>query len=664
LGQIAIRVLVTQGDQAIATATDQRVAHLEAKLAEVTEELKVAQERIAQLRSSYRRALEQLALMRRRIFSAKAERVEAAGLQLSFERLLAQVQELEAKLVEAGDSPSETQTDVAQDADPKDATTDNSDKSDESDATKGKGKTRARRKLSESDLPLIRVEVSDPQLEGVAERIGFEESYRLGYERGGMRRIQVARVVYKATEQAPSASTIEAVSPATAPDDASTAGCDDALQTPTASVGCDEVAAPVATADNPTSDSTDSARTADAKAAPEATPKAKFVTAALPKELFRRSLLAPALVAHILITKFMMGVPFYRLEQKFALEGAGVDRSTMCRYAEDTGATLGAIVEAARKEAFATAFCLSTDATGAAIQPGPLIDGKRRPCRKGHFFVTLADLDHVFFEYTEKHTSQVVCEMFKGFRGYIQADAHAVYDALFRGVPRLNENGQMVPDPDAPIEVGCWSHLRRKGWEAAVCKHQIGIDMLQRIDAIFGADRLLWKFSPSKRKALRDVTARPLVDDFFAWVKAQHALVLERGLVNTALGYAIRQEQPLRRFLDDGRLRMENNGAERNIRPIAAARHGWLFFGSDDHAQAAANLFSLIASCKLHRLDPEAYFTDIIRVMPYWPRDRYLELSPKYWAATRARLNPKELELPLGHITVPPPAPKQQSASN
>ena len=165
-----------QGDQETTAATDQRVAHLEAKLAEVTEELKVAQERIAQLRSSYRRALEQLALMRRRIFSAKAERVEAAGLQLRFESLLAQVQELEAKLTEAGDTPCEGQTDVSQDTD-KDANRDESDKTDESDQPKGK--TRARRKLNESDLPLIRVEVTEPELEGVAERIGFEESYRL-----------------------------------------------------------------------------------------------------------------------------------------------------------------------------------------------------------------------------------------------------------------------------------------------------------------------------------------------------------------------------------------------------------------------------------------------------------------------------------------------------
>ena len=119
--------------------------------------------------------------------------------------------------------------------------------------------------------------------------------------------------------------------------------------------------------------------------------------------------------------------------------------------AAPAGATLGAIVEAARKEAFEQAFCLSTDATGVLIQPGLIQDGKRRPCRKGHFFVILADVDHVFFEYTEKHTSAVVSEMFKGFKGYIQADAHAVYDALFRGKPRVTPDGQIQPDPDAPM---------------------------------------------------------------------------------------------------------------------------------------------------------------------------------------------------------------------
>ena len=87
--------------------------------------------------------------------------------------------------------------------------------------------------------------------------------------------------------------------------------------------------------------------------------------------------------------------------------------------------------------------------------------------------------------------------------------------------------------------------------------------------------------------------------------------------------------------------------------------------GSDDHASSAANLFSLVASCKLHRLDVEAYLTDIIRLIPYWPKDRLLELAPKFWADTRARLDPEEMKLPIGPVTMPPPpTAEEQSASD
>lgn len=98
-----------------------------------------------------------------------------------------------------------------------------------------------------------------------------------------------------------------------------------------------------------------------------------------------------------------------------------------------------------------------------------------------------------------------------------------------------------------------------------------------------------------------------------------------------------------------------NNGSERALRSVGVARKAWLFFGSDDHAGSAANLFSLMASCKLHGLDAELYLAEVIRVMPQWPRERYLELCPRDWLRTRARLDPKQLAKPLGPITVPPP---------
>ena len=127
----------------------------------------------------------------------------------------------------------------------------------------------------------------------------------------------------------------------------------------------------------------------------------------------------------------------------------------------------------------------------------------------------------------------------------------------------------------------------------------------------------------------------------------------QRGLLRTALGYAHRQRGPLTRFYDDGRLRLDNNASERELRRIAVGRKNWLFVGSDDHAQAAGNLLTLIASARLHSLDPEAYLRDLFRVLPYWPRERFLELCPRDWIATRARLDPAELERELGPLTVP-----------
>ena len=97
-----------------------------------------------------------------------------------------------------------------------------------------------------------------------------------------------------------------------------------------------------------------------------------------------------------------------------------------------------------------------------------------------------------------------------------------------------------------------------------------------------------------------------------------------RGLLRSALGYVVRQKSALRGFLADGRLRMDNIVSERELTRISVGRNAWLFVGSDDHAQATANLFTLIASCKLHHLDPELYLRDLFRVLVHWPRDRYL----------------------------------------
>ncbi len=534
-----------------------RVRELEAALASTTATLSAERDR---WRRSYEQLLEQHELLRRRIFLAKAERVDVTQLELEFALTKAKLDELSEALGHDRDDNGDGER-------PK---------------TKDRPKPKGRRNLAEVTLPEERIEITDPELEGKYESIGFEESYRLAYRRGGPLRIVVARKTYKTSDGA-------------------------------------------------------------------------LHTAAVPRQLLHRSLAAPSMLAHILFAKYGLGLPFYRQEEQLAAEGIDLDRGTMSRYAEDVGATLGAIVEACAAEAMQSAFCLSTDATGVSIQPEPLGDGRRQPCRKGHFFVVLADRDHIFFEYQAKHTSSAVCDMFRGFSRYVQADAHAIYDALYRG--------EANPEGDAPKEVGCWSHVRRKFWEAAVSKHEVGSEGLYRIRRLFDLERSWADAPPVKKRAMRKQKLEPLIDEFFEWASALRLQYPERGLVATALGYAVRQEQALRRFLEDGRLKMDNNAAERGLRPIAVGRKNWLFFGSDDHAAAAANLFSLIASAKLHNIEPEGYLTELIRVVPHWPRERFLELAPKHWASTRARLDPDQLVAELGPLDVPPAATQQEQST-
>ena len=567
VGRIAELEASLVGAQTSLVSARASLVSAQATIAEVTVERD-------KLRHAYKALKEQYELLRRQIYAARAERIDATKLEAEFAETK---KELDALVNALGEQPSDAPEAPPQTPPPPPAGPPAK--------PKRNHKPKGRRDLKAEDIPVVRIEILDPAFEGIFERIRFEESSHYGHRRAGPVRVVVARAIYKMPSPSTKGPTFE------------------------------------------------------------------LITAAKPEELFKRGLLAPSMIAHVVVQKYRWGLPFHRLSRMLALDGIKLDDGLMCRYAEDLGATAGCIVAAMAKDAMENAFCLSTDATGVCIQPVPLPSGQRQACRKGHFFVVLADQDHIFFEFQPKHTSAAVCGMFRGFSGYIQADAHAIYDSIFRGEART------CPDQELPKEVGCWAHCRRKFWDAmTITKNVATREAVFRMKAVFDLEEQWASLPPSQRHAQRQLVARPLLDNFFAWVTEQYALVQDtRGLVATAFGYAVRQEGPLRCFLEDGRLVMTNNHSERALRgPIASGRKAWLFFGSDDHATAAANLFSLIVSCELHRLDPELYLAEIIHVLPYWPRDRYLELAPKYWAATRARLNPKELAVEYGTITVPP----------
>lgn len=554
------------------TTPASRIAELEAALAVEHDRVEELIRERDLLRASHERLRLELELLKRRIFVAKAERVDTTQLELEFATKLAELDRL-----------ADTERPAAQ----------------ANVTSKRKGaRPRGRRDLKKVALPEERVEIVDPVLEklvaeGKAERIGFEESCKLAYQRGGLRRLVVARAKYCAVTKR----------------------------------GDTEVE-----------------------------------TALMPKETFPRSMAAPSMLAHVATDKHCDGLPLFRIEDRFARDGLRIERGTMCRWLEDAGATLGATVVAAmRAEALSTAFCIATDATGVMVQPEPLPDKKRQACRRGHFFVLIADREHIFFEYTPKETSRVVAEMFKGYSGYIQADAKSVYDVLFRAPE------EKPPDGDEAVrhEVGCWSHARTKFWEATWAKSVVAREGLARIGRLFEVDAGFRKKPPSEIARLRERHLRPHMEAFFICAKEQYEVVGEqRGLLRSALGYVVRQEDALKRVLEDGRLVLENNRSERQLRQIAIGRKAWLFVGSDDHAVSAGHLFSMIASARLHGLDPEAYLRDIFRVLVHWPKERYLELAPKYWAQTRVRLDPAELAREIGELTVPPPLPFSAPVAN
>jgi transposase len=383
---------------------------------------------------------------------------------------------------------------------------------------------------------------------------------------------------------------------------------------------------------------------------------ADVITTAMPNEMLPRAIIAPSLAAHVIMENVGKGMPLFRLEDTFLREGVPIDRGTLSRVKKLVGDALApTVVAAMRKHAVITAFCISTDATGVCIQPIYSHEKGSQPCKKGHFLVMIADRDHIVFEYLEKENGASIYERFRGFEGYVQADAKAVFNLLFADEAELKlKTCEVEHDGCERVEVGCWYHSRRRFWEAATAKCFVAREGMVRLGRIFELDASWKNKPPSQIKLLRAQFLRPHVDSFFTWVDEQRAIFRERrGFTRSALEYAHNQQDALTRFFDDGRLVLTNNGAERAIKAVALGRKAWLFCGSDDHAKSTAALYSLIASARLHGLDPEEYLRCLIRLVPLWPDDRMLELAPLFWARTRARLDPKQLEAELGPISIP-----------
>jgi transposase len=337
------------------------------------------------------------------------------------------------------------------------------------------------------------------------------------------------------------------------------------------------------------------------------------VSARMPAQAVEKGLAAEGFIAQVVVSKYADHLPLHRQERILARQGLDFRRSTLCDLVEWAARALQPIAEELRRQVLASGYVQTDDTSIVVLEPdeGGSI--------KGRVWTYLDPLGgRVVFDATRTHERVGVEHFLGGYKGYLQADAYKGYDALFR-------DGTVV-------EVGCWAHARRRFVLALEGGETRAATILSLVQQLYRVEHQAAELSVEERHALRQERSLPIL----AAIDAQRRALAETALPKSPLGDALRylgnQWDALNRFVRDGRLRPDNNGAESQLRAVAVGRKNWLFAGSMAGAHRAAVLYSLIQSCKLASVEPFAYLRDVLLRVATHPQTRIAELTPKAWA--------------------------------
>lgn len=345
-----------------------------------------------------------------------------------------------------------------------------------------------------------------------------------------------------------------------------------------------------------------------------------------PSHPIARGRAGPGLLAHILFAKYGLHLPLNRQSSVYAREGIELDVSTLADWVGAAAATLMPLVEAIRSHVFAAERIHADDTTIPV-----LAKGKTRTARLWTYVrddrpFGGPDPPAAIFFYSPDRAATHPEQHLARYAGLMQADAYAGFNRLY-GAGR--EAGPI-------IEAACWAHARRQFFDLArLDKAPIAIEAVERIDALFAIEREINGLTSQERRRVRNERSRPLIIALEAWLREQHAKLSRQSKVAKAIAYSLTRWVALTRFLDDGRLCMSNNAAERAIRPLAVGRHNWTFAGSDEGGRRAASIYTLIETAKLNDLDPQAWLADILARLQDHPAKRIDELLPWNWKRER-----------------------------
>jgi transposase len=337
------------------------------------------------------------------------------------------------------------------------------------------------------------------------------------------------------------------------------------------------------------------------------------VEAPAPPQAVEKSLAGEGLLAHVVVSKYVDHLPLHRLEGIFAREGLDLPRSTLCGWVADVATALTPIGDQLRREIVAADY-LQTDDTSVTVL------GEQGGSFKGRIWTYLDPLTkQVVFDATPTHERDGPATVLADFRGKLQADAYSGYDGLY-------QSGHVM-------EIGCWAHARRPFVEAFMTDTSAAL-MIALIQQLYQVEHEAADLNPQGRRALRQEQSLPLLAKIDAERQALARIVLPKSPVGEAVRYLTNQWAALQRFVDDGRIAIDNNRAENQLRLVAVGRKNWLFAGSFEGARRAALLYSMVQSCKLIDVPPFPYLKDVLRRLPTHPHRLIDQLTPRGWVAT------------------------------
>ena len=330
----------------------------------------------------------------------------------------------------------------------------------------------------------------------------------------------------------------------------------------------------------------------------------------------------PNLLAGVMHGKFCDHQPLNRQSESFAREGIDLSVSTLADWVGACTTALSPLVTLIRGHVFAAERIHGDDTTVPVLAKAKTITGRLWTyVRDDRPFGGPAEPAAIFF-YSRDRGGEHPCRHLAGYAGILQADAYAGFNELYH-------EGRK---PGPIVEAACWAHGRRKLFVLAdVAKAPLAIEAVRRIDAIFAVERDINGLAAEQRRALRQVRAAPLVGALETWMRAERGKMSRHADVAKAMDYMLKRWVAFTRFLDDGRICLTNNAAERALRGIAIGRKAWLFAGSDRGGERAAAMNSLIATAKLNNIDPRAWLADVLARIADHPARRLDELLPWNW---------------------------------